>query len=430
METPQLCKNEDICDFIFESSSDRDLTRLQTIEERLAGNTSLQGKQILVNIPADFQERRLARTLENYLHQDLPTDVFEISVLVNSPTSEDILNSPAYVACQDFLTANPSFPLNFTFLEYQPLGRRIGRIRKDLATLTLLRASYADLDPRTTVMVFNDADAVYLDPNYLNRTQIPFIENPKLPALTGFVEYPYEDYYANHLLLALQRFEQMKEIYSRYKESNIIMRGGNSAIRMSSYIEAGGYTRERLGENRRMYRYFQSGEQGVQYNNKVKLVTSPRRQMTALERHVPFGFRYSNFGLQGDLSEDYLIGRHRLQIPELGTKVTNPEFGQMLEMELKNNYLKEILGAFSRSREHQDLDITSDLTHVEETIELIKEILDQDRNNHEILAAIQHKFRRVGFFVGIGIDFDEEGKLVLGDFSILRNNIIEGFSNY
>jgi hypothetical protein len=267
---------EEIDAFMQSKYSGNPMKRLRGIES--AGMTrGFMDPQcrVAVNIPALFSERALGNTLDLYARQSAlgRGTPFEIDVLINGPDGVDLENSDAM---WDALTAQDRspVPINIFSANYVQGERQIGRIRRDLAALTIRRAlTSGHADPGELVLVTNDADGRDATPEYIDTIATTFAKNPSLGGATGFIDLPREDFQNDHVLLAAHRTSQMFEMVYRAKHPHhpATMRGGNSAFRVRDYIRAGGHPNARISEHRHLY---------------LGIVKTPGLEVALLPRHL------------------------------------------------------------------------------------------------------------------------------------------------
>lgn len=372
--------------------------------------------KIVITIPAFHTEKHLARTLLQYLKQ-LPEDPgeeakFEIIILVNGPQKMgheklDLTRSIAYEEVLKFMERNPRLKVFLTYANYPEGSQKIGLIRKDLGALTVRRAlESSEVELRDLVMVTNDADLQELSPEYITSIAAQFGNNAKLAAMTGFVDYPYEDFYADHLFLTVQRFVDMLETMRRFKMGKTTLRGGNTMIRLADYVASGGHNRARKSENLPIYRHIlaHSGPDGVSFDrHNTKIVTSSRRQIAAIADGVPLVDRYKSFGKEGDLAEKYQAPREKLLISEKVHKVTSPDFINLLTHELQTIYER----AVSDMSELADVDDGGALGRLSKTEEFMK---------------------RAAFYLGFQIEF-HDGNLKVKNIDKLKGLILEKYDH-
>lgn len=394
---------DDINEFIRKKFIRPEQKKLKEMEASLVTEGPMSKDcRLVFNIPCFFGEKGLQKTLLTFLNQHASTEGpdFEVIVLVNGPDGSNIENSAAYKDALAIQNRFPELKLTIAKTTYPKEELRIGRIRKDLAAITLKRASQTSgVDIGNLIIVTQDADLIDMDEHYVENVVREFDQQPDLSALTGFIDHPREDFYSDHLFLTVQRFTDIIEIINRYRHNNFPLRGGNSAFRVSHYLQAGGHSRSRLWEHMNLSRSFrEENPDSVKFIGKrAKITTSARRQIVAIEKGVKLIDRYKTFGIEGDLAEDYQKPVEETVLPEMTHKVTSPQFKDLLQEELQSIYDSKI--------------------KIEE-----KSLQGDD-------PRIEKNMKTAARFMGIRIHF-EERKVFVDDISQLREDIMKKYSNF
>lgn len=361
--------------------------------------------RLVFNIASLHSEKGLGKTLLTFLDQrgrfKDKDDEFEIVVLVNGPEGTDVTNSIAYQEAMEIKRRYHELKLTISYATYPKEQLTISRIRKDLAGLSLRRASKTEgVDIANLILVTQDADLYNINDQFVANVLDDFDANPKLQALTGFIDHPREDFYADHLFLTVQRFTDMLEVITRSKYNNFPLRGGNSAFRVKGYMEMGGHdSNRRLWEHMDLNRKLrQKDPESVKFaGRRAQITTSARRQIVAIDKGVLQNERYKTFGREGDLAEEYQKPNAEMQIPERSHKITSKDFASLLQKELQSIYSAKL--------------------KIEEKT--------STREN----SRIEQLMKKTAVYIGISIHF-ESGSVIIDDISKLRDNIIKKFSNF
>lgn len=421
--------SEYIENFLQQNYNKSDRKRLGRIVETAISSRPMSPEcRVVVNIPVYHQERCLFRTLKHYLDQEVIDNNrnFEVITLINGPMSVDITASAPFRDANRFKESFPEFSLTIASANYQKTALRIGRIRKDLAGLTIERVMQSPgVDISKLVLTTHDADLVAVPSYYISHLVQEFDNNPNLGGLTGFVGYPYEDFYGNHLLLAFQRYVDVFEAILRHREDHFVMRGGNSAFRLLDYMEAGGHKRNRVSENRPLYHSLRRMGKEVKFSRELEIITSPRRHITAQITGVPQASRYNEFGKENDLAQFYQVPEDELIIPEIATKVTSPSFVSNLREELQVFYGRH-LGSLYQSGEY-DISREEHLTTGEHTLQSRYEHLE--RLYPDKLERLRMEMKRAAMIVGLQISFDGSNIKIDGIHK-LRSQVLKRYNNY
>jgi hypothetical protein len=136
--------------------------------------------RISVNIPAYNEERVIARALDAYLTQDLPSECYEINVLVNSKQGE-VLDETAQIARS--IARDSPVPINVFEAEFAPENANVGFARKILMDIALFRARSRLEYSAPLYIQHDDADIYEISPDHLSRVVATFDANPHLDSV-------------------------------------------------------------------------------------------------------------------------------------------------------------------------------------------------------------------------------------------------------
>ena len=164
--------------------------------------------RLVFNIASLHCEKGVSTTLLSFLDQRCKEKDpnFEIIILINGPEGVDIKNSIAYNDAIAVKNRYSELKLTIAESTYTKDELTISRVRKDLGGLTLRRASKTEgVDIANLILVTQDADLININDEYVENVVEEFDKNPKLEALTGFIDHPYEDFYSDHLFLTVQK---------------------------------------------------------------------------------------------------------------------------------------------------------------------------------------------------------------------------------
>lgn len=430
-------------DFFAQHYNDKDLKRLDAISSSAVTTGNMfPDCALTVNIPAYYQERRLDDTLLHYLTQDAifyRNPRFEVVVLINGPQGVNLENSQSYqdaLNVLNYVEGNPEYEdmirMTVATAHYQKGAVRIGRIRKDLAGLTLRRACETEgLDIENLVLVTNDADLIDVPSSYVSEIVKKFRSNQRLAALTGLIDYPYADFSTDHLFLTTQRYTDILDTITRHRGGHFILHGGNSAFRVGPYMEAGGIRRNRVSELRPLLTALKGrGADAVAFDKRMSIVTNARRQLAAIASRVPVVDRYRNFTQKGDLAESFQVPEDEVVLPEAGHKVTSVGFTGLLQRELQAIFDHRML-TFARRAEaklgndHNDQDV--DLNLGKNRLEVVYRGLLT--TNPEEMIKQEREMKLAGLLMGIKIHFIGR-RIFIADIDKLRRGVVKKYSNY
>lgn len=340
-------------------------TRLEKIEDQAIGPDQMAPTtRAVVAIPAHHTEMNLGRTLGEYVKQTAflessSNPTFEVLILINGLGNVDLASSRAYQDAVAFRGRDPSFPLVICSSNYPVSENRMGVFRRDVVALALRRALAAPgVDVENLIVVSNDADLQKLPPNYISHMIQRFTEMQSLAVMTGFIDYPHEDLDSEHVFLTVQRFIDVLELIRRRRDGVIILRAGNTAVRASRYVEAGGFRgHSRSRPFKPLYDSLKRNREEVLFDERgegMNIVTSPRRQLMALRAGRPQAYKHMDFGGSDDIAGMYRVNPGVLQIPEHSTKYTSRDFRARLQAELDNIYRSQITSSGNRTRSEKE----------------------------------------------------------------------------
>lgn len=372
---------------------------------------------VAVTIPTQYMERRVHATLAIY-NQLAAGNRFEVLMLINGPKGVDLTSSPAFEGVVSAQTDFPKLQISAYTVNYEPSALRIGRIRGDLATMALIRATEASIDPANLAIVTNDADLFGLPDNYVNKIAATLARNTAISGVTGPVKYPNAGLSKDDLVLAVQSFEDAYEKRAREEQGHLLMRGGNSAFNAASYIEAGGHARARVSENRPLLRFLRAqNPQSVIFDEEMWILTSPRRLTMAVKRNQRIAQKHANFGRVGDLAEDYQLPVEELSLPEYTHRVTSPAFQQSLAQELQSAWGFHLITSYRGIEGKMPTSLS---------VAQVYEVLSQKAP--EELVRLQNAMKEAGTDIGIKVCFTDE-RLSVGSIKTLKHNILESSHN-
>ena len=384
--------------------------------------------RVAVNIPAYYNEPRLGKTLAKYFNQasgQFPHCAFEVDVLVNGPEGVDLAASPAYFAAIAEQRLHPKHNVNVFTLNYAPEDQLIGKIRGDLASMTLVRAVNSGIDLTGFALVTNDADLIGLPNDYLRRIDARFRADQSIDGISGPVLYPRAGLSSDDLVLATQRFHDFLEIIKRHRTGYIRMRGGNSAFRASRYIEAGGHRKLRIAENRPLAESMTDKRPGsVVYDRGTYIYTSPRRQLFATANEQLVSTRYKAFSRKGDLAEEFRKPIDDVVFPEKRHSVTNPGFPTMLAHEISSVFEHDITSIVMKDRRKAKSAAVTERKLARLTpAELYAEAVDR---SPEAVAELIEEFRLAAYFLGVQLAFRND-EIGITRYSPLKRGVLERY---
>lgn len=291
----------------------------------LAEETGRMGENVdvVVTIPvAGHQEAdNIYRTLEAYLDQTMPRDRFEIDLYVNNPVTNSrgiaLDSDNTLTEIERFRTDHPELPVR-VFHEVLPRNdAKIGKIRKTLVDSVLQRHKDR-LDQgsdKDLVLVSNDADAIRVNPQYLETMLGTLKNNERLDAVLGQIDWDNKAYVNYPEVHIGTRLYQFFDTIVRNKEGLIAATSGaNTAFRASMYAAVGGYKATNadgfdidiaedveLGRDMRAGRY-RTGIDPVGFGGVKgsRIETSARRAIWTWQTHMDSPYNQWNYGFSAD----------------------------------------------------------------------------------------------------------------------------------
>ena len=163
-------------------------------------------------------------------------------LFVNKPT--DLEWDETLSEIERFKSQYPNVPIRVIQREYPPEQARIGRIRRDMTDLTLLRQSRRTVD-QDLVVVSNDADCKGLGASYI-ATILEQTEVQAADGLSGRLEWDPTTNIESPLYHMGVKFMQMLDLIDRHpspgsgRQARYRYPGANFAFKASMYAGVGG----------------------------------------------------------------------------------------------------------------------------------------------------------------------------------------------
>ncbi len=266
--------------------------------------------RMVITIPAYNEGSRIKHTLEQYVGQNIDPSLFEIVVFAN-PAEND--NTPEEVA--RFKDENPQVSVVFvnkTWDEGEPAT--VGNARKYASDIAMTRVLNRGSNKGNTIIVCNDADAVFIEKNYLSSVLAEFDGNPFRDALVTNMELPPEAMAKPNVATGYSLLDTFERTSAAGDlgggQDNIpepaLINGRSSAMRMSIYAAVGGYNPAAV-----ISEDFELGwiladardwnpDRIIQFDA-TRLVTDPRRFMDSVINRVPVDQMLFDFQTRPDL---------------------------------------------------------------------------------------------------------------------------------
>lgn len=224
---------------------------VETLADNLEKQPAAADPKAIVMIPAAAHQegKNIYNTLTQYLHQKgVAADDFEVVVFANYPKGKKPDETIQEV--ERFQKEHPELKVRLIQKELEPSEATIGWIRKAVTDSVIVDLLDRGVDLEKVMLVSNDADSEWINPNYLQRIIKKAEAAPETDGFLGFIDWSYEAYKSKPEMLVATRFMQMLEIYLRSAKHEIGSSGANFAFRPGIYTAIGGYRSDTpLGED-------------------------------------------------------------------------------------------------------------------------------------------------------------------------------------
>ncbi len=186
------------------------------------------------------------QTLQNYSHQTVEKNQFEIVIFVNRPEKDkhgNVINPDKTLdEINRFKKDHPDMNIRVAERVLPIKDAKIGHIRKIMNDAVLLRQYNRGQDAQELFMVSNDADNKGLSPEYIKNFISKFDNNKDVDSLVGQLDWDPKSYIRNPLIHIGTRLFQFEGVQARQKGYHFNSSGANFAFRASMYAGVGGYS--------------------------------------------------------------------------------------------------------------------------------------------------------------------------------------------
>ena len=190
-----------------------------------------------IAIPCYYGEWKIQNTLEKYkklIKEWNPK--FEITLLLNWPSDQQIDESDAKRQIMEFMKTNPGFPLQvFSVTIPFQVKWKIWRLRWILTKINADRCIEAWVSINNFFHITHDADLVDIDPSYLVAVERYFSNNPNTQIVGWHVEYPEWFKWKYYLWYILQRVEDAFCIVGWYRNKTSV-KSWNAIYRLDNLL--------------------------------------------------------------------------------------------------------------------------------------------------------------------------------------------------
>lgn len=262
--------------------------------------------RLSICVPVSWHQEweNIYQSLLSYTNQSLPSEQFEVNLLINSPfssTENEYDWTKTIMEINRFKKNFPQIRVNTAYCRLEESEQDIWYIRGILTDGTLFRIK-ASWDKH--IIVSNDADQMYIHPDYLT-TIAKKLENNEIEIVGWDIDED-EITHLNHPEYFLQNRANAFLCY-RWTRSS----GANSAFRVESYMRVGWYAHMNhicgedvdLGERIMESSFCKENMGYVGWTKMLRLVTHGRRMVHLLTKHgeIPGNHAWKDVGEDGTL---------------------------------------------------------------------------------------------------------------------------------
>jgi len=309
---------------------------------------------VCIPVAAHQEGKNIRRTLDQYVHQTLNPDLFELVIFANQPDVDNHGNpvepDDTFKEIVAFAKDHPEINLRVAHRKLSAAEAVMGNIRKLMTDAVVERAARAG--NKRIVIVSNDADCVGMSPDYLKNfrekllpektkerkeEKVPQkregdVEISKPDAVMGQLDWDPVLRKKNPVLFSVIRFGQFLDAQGRRETGFVGSSGANFAFCSDIYAATGGYeSSERLGEDVSLGTFIRAAryghpERGIHFAGAraSRLYTSARRGIDAIKKGFLFEDMWSKlpFTASDELRKggDNVIPEHVFDFSSKGQK--------------------------------------------------------------------------------------------------------------
>lgn len=383
--------------------------------EKIHVNRMNEECRFCIAIPCYYQELGVKNALSQYKKLAGDKKNFEIVLLLNAPSHNQIENSEAKKQIDEFTKENPGFPIQVysVTVPFQVKGK-IGRLRWILTKLNMDRCLEANVPISEMIHITHDADLVDVPPEYLNKIQWYFQKNPNVQIVWGHVEYPEWFKGKYYLGFILQRVEDAFSIVWAHRNKTSV-KSGNAIYRLENLLSNPFRDAKKweastvVNATRKKFADLGIGVgEVVRHANNHQIpaiVSDPRRIVLSIENNSSDGFsrRHEKFAQEGDLMFQYV------------QNITDPDSIND-GVEYSNQVTKEQIASGIEWL------LLGRLSHVYRSTKL------PENEKQGIIHRMRKDLAKACFLsCGIRISIDDENKVTIDDMSRLQKNLLEKY---
>lgn len=286
-------------------------SELENMNSQL-GNPMSENCRVTFAIPALEEGANIRKTLEQFLNQKdkdghpLNPNLFEIIIIENHPSTMEKDNTEEEIRA--FKQAHPQINVYYTHKVWKPGEGGVGRARKYVNDLALLRSFKRTKQDGELILISNDADLDGISANYIESIISEFDTKKELDALAGKWTLPESTLNkpnvraAERLWYFLDRVIQKDAIGDPNQRSLRTpgLVGRNAAFRASMYAAIGGYNPDaKIAEDLEIGWMINEARgwnpKRMEFLNRASVISNPRRFLAATVQRVPLIQMYGGF---------------------------------------------------------------------------------------------------------------------------------------
>ncbi len=253
--------------------------------------------RLVVAIIGSGEGYQIRKTLDNYLTQDIDSELYEIIILDNHP--ENVTRDNTQDEVQKFIVDNPKIKVIYCYKVWIKQKGHYAIARKYAHDVALFRLWKRDQKNKMdTILVMNDADTVGMEENYLSAILKEFDTNQVTDALVTPTVVPPNVFRKPNMYGVLSLWDALDETVAEEDPHNLISR--SSACRVSIYAAVGGYNgRAKMAGDLELGRIIADARnwnpKSVILLKTTRQFTDPRRMLVAMASRTPINEMYYDF---------------------------------------------------------------------------------------------------------------------------------------
>jgi len=276
--------------------------------------------RVVITVPAYGEEQNIEKLLNQFSGQvgndgkAIDFNLFEVLVFENHP--DTVSKDRTEELVRNFQKTHPELKIVYAHKAMKKTEAGVGRARKYAADLAVLRSQQRSGKDGELILVSQDADLEKISPTYVSELVQSFDDSPEVDALAGKWNLPDEVLERPNMRAAQRLWYIMDRVISRDavgKPDERQLRapglvGRNAAFRASIYSAIGGYNPEaKLAEDLEIGWMINAARNWdplrIQYNNRLEVVSNPRRFLASMAQGIPLIQMYGGFHENTDIRQ-------------------------------------------------------------------------------------------------------------------------------